>query len=279
MDPGFLLSFDRSGFTLVLLAILLILLLTATWVFGFRSLAGLGKWRRLFSLILRSIVIVVLFAALAKTQWQKSTDKLTVIYLLDQSESIPSDKRDFMLNYVFEEVANHRRDQKQDMAGVIVFGGNAKIESAPYDGDLPLIGRVESAFDLKTGATSLEAALKLAKASFPEDTARRVVIISDGNENIGDATAVAQSMADDGIGIDVIPIELLAESEVSVDKIVIPSDIRKGQAFETRVVLTNDSQPTEENPAGTVSGKLRITAENGSNRRAGFGAADRPRTW
>ena len=216
---------------------------------------------------------------MAKTQWQKSTDKLTVIYLLDQSESIPTDKREFMLNYVFEEVANHRRDQKKDMAGVIVFGGNAKIESAPYDGDLPLIGRVESAFDLKTGSTSLEAALKLAKASFPEDTARRVVIISDGNENIGDATAVAQSMADDGIGIDVIPIELLAESEVSVDKLVMPSDIRKGQAFETRVVLTNDSQPTDRESRRDGFGKTADNPQNCSNRRAGFRAADRARAW
>ncbi len=253
MDFGFQIAFDRPWF------LWLLLILPAMWILSFNSLAGLGKWRRLFALALRSLVLVLLIAALAKTQWQRSTDKLTVIYLLDQSESIPADKREFMLNYVFEEVATHRRTQKNDLAGVIVFGGNAKIESAPYDGDLPLIGRIESAFDLKTGSTSLESALKLAKASFPEGTARRVVIISDGNENIGDATSVAQSMADDGIGIDVVPIELLSESEVSVDKLVIPSDIRKGQAFETRVVLTNDSDVSDRNPDGTVAGKLRIT--------------------
>ena len=123
---------------------------------------------------------------------------------------------------------------------------------------MPLIGWTESTFDLKTSSTNLESALKLAKASFPEDTARRVVIISDGNENIGDAAAVARAMADDGIGIDVVPVELLSESEVSVDKLVIPSDIRKGQEFETRVVLTNDTQATAEDD-GKVSGKLRIT--------------------
>jgi uncharacterized membrane protein len=253
MDFGFQLSFDRPWF------LLLLLLLPAIWALSFHSLAGLGRWRRLLALTLRSVVMLLLIAALANMQWQKKTDKLTVIYLLDQSESIPAAQREFMLDYVYAAVANQRRAETADMAGVIVFGGNAKIESAPYDGDLPLIGRIESGYDLQTGATSLEAALKLAKASFPEATARRVVIISDGNQNIGDAISVAKTLADDGIGIDAIPIELLAKSEVSVDKIVLPTDIRKGQEFETRVVISNDTELSESNPDGKVAGKLRIT--------------------
>ena len=253
MDLGFYLSFERPWFLLLLLILPIMLALS------FNSLAGLGKWRRFFALMLRTIVVLLLVAALAKTQWQKKTDKLTVIYLLDQSDSIPAEQRESMLLYVHQEVINHRRAEKNDMAGVIVFGGNAKIEMAPYDGELPLPDRIESAYDLKTGATSLESALKLAKASFPEDTARRVVILSDGNQNLGDATSVAQAMAEDGIGIDVIPIQLLADSEVSVDKLVIPSDIRKGQEFETRVVITNETKLTAANPRGLVAGKLRIT--------------------
>ncbi len=246
----FQIAFDRPWF------LLLVLILPVMWVLSFNSLAGLGKGRRMFALLLRSVVVFLLVMALAQAKWQKSTDRLTVIYLLDQSESIPVEKRDFMLDYVYEEVETHRRVDKKDKAGVIVFGGNAKIESAPFDGSLPLIGKIEANVDLQTSATSLESALKLAKASFPEDTARRVVVISDGNENMGDALSIAQSMAEDGIGIDVVPVELLAESEVSVDKVVLPSDIRKGQEFETKVVLTNDTQSEDGKP---VTGLLRLT--------------------
>ena len=253
MDLGFQIGFDRPWF------LLLLLLLPVMWVLSFNSLAGLGKWRRFFALALRTLVMLLLIAALAKTQWQKKTDKLTVIYLLDQSDSIPEDKRDFMLEYVIKEVNQKRRKQKADMAGVIIFGRTAKIEAAPYDGSLPIIDRLESKFDLNTDSTSLESALKLAKASFPEDTARRVVIISDGNENIGDSLSIAQSMAEDGIGIDTLPVDLLAESEVSVAKLVIPSDIRKGQDFEAKVVVVNDTVPSESNPEGTVKGTIRIT--------------------
>ncbi len=247
MNFGFEIGFDRPWF------LLLLLILPLMWIISFNSLAGLGKRRRLFALLLRSLVVTLMVLALAQAKWQEKTDRLTVIYLLDQSESIPVEKRDFMLDYVFEEVSNHRRVEKKDKAGVIVFGGNAKIESAPYDGDLPLIGKIEANVDLLTSSTSLESALKLAKASFPEDTARRVVVISDGNENQGDALAIAEAMAEDGIGIDTIPIELLADSEISVDKVVLPTDIRKGQEFKTKVVITNETV----SGVGVI-GKLRL---------------------
>ena len=232
MSQGFEIAFDRPWF------LILFLLLPVIWWMGFHSLAGLGPWRRIFALLLRSLVVSLLVLALAQTQVRQTTDRLTVVYLLDQSDSIPAARRDMMLDYVFREVESHRRDGKKDLAGVIVFGGTAKIEAAPFDGKLPLIDRLESSTDLKTDSTSLESALKLAKASFPEDTARRVVIVSDGNENMGDALSLARSMAEDGIGIDVVPVELSAKSEVSVDKIVLPSELRKGQAFEARIAVS-----------------------------------------
>jgi uncharacterized membrane protein len=253
MDLGFFLSFERPWF------FGLLVLLPLIWVLSFNSLSGLGRWRRWLALGLRSLVVLLLIGALANTQFQRKTDKLTVIYLLDQSESIPLDQRERMLDFVHREVRQNRRKEAQDMAGVIVFGADAKLESAPFDGELPLAERLESIQDLRTSATSIESALKLAKASFPEDSARRVVIVTDGNQNLGDAVSVAQSMADDGIGIDVLAVELNATSEVSIEKVVLPSDVRKGQEFETRIVLNNDSSDPAGQAARAVAGKLKVT--------------------
>ena len=87
-------------------------------------MAGLGPGRRFAALLFRSVVMLVIVFALAGIQWVWISDKLTVIYLLDQSDSIARAKRDVMLEY----------------------------------------------------------AIKLAQASFPEDSANRVVIITDGTE-------------------------------------------------------------------------------------------------
>jgi uncharacterized membrane protein len=254
MPLGFEIGFDRPWF------LLLLMIIPVMWALSYNSLAGLGRGRCILALAFRSLVVGLLVLAIADAKWQRSTDRLTVLYLLDQSESISVAKRKLMLDFAYHAVKEQRRDQKQDKAGVIIFGGNAKIESAPYDGEIPSIGKIESNIGLKTGATNLASALKLAKASFPEDTARRVVIISDGNQNTGDAIRVAQQMADDGIGIDVVPVELFPGAEVSVEKVVIPMDIRKGQKFDTRVIINNEAPNGE-----TVSGKLRLTRKTAQN--------------
>ena len=70
--------------------LLLLLLLPVMWWLSYAGLSGLGRWRRLIALALRSIVFTAIVVALADIQYQKRSDKLSVIYLLDQSLSIPT---------------------------------------------------------------------------------------------------------------------------------------------------------------------------------------------
>src|SRR5262245_51878683 len=204
--------------------LLLLLLLPLLWVFSFHSLSGLGRYRRLFALFFRTVVFTLLVLALAGIQIQKISDRVTVIYLLDQSESIPKPTREAMLQYVREDVKAHRRkgdlaSASEDKAGIIIFGREATIEYPPFADEIHAAGVLESLFDLRTDATNIASALKLAQASFPEDSAKRIVVVTDGNENLGDARLVATSLADSGIGIDVVPIVLNSQAEVAVEKI------------------------------------------------------------
>ncbi|MCO6459305.1 MAG: VWA domain-containing protein [Pirellulaceae bacterium] len=242
----------------------LLLLLPLLWVFSYRSLAGLGNVRRLLAIALRSLVVLLFVLALAEVQLRKISQKMTVIYLLDQSESIPLAKRQLMLEYVSEAVSKHRRDERQDRAGVIVFGRDATIEIPPFDDDVPRLSRPESYLE-NTEATNLEAAMKLALASFPDDSAKRIVLVTDGNENQGNARAVAQMLAENQIGIDVVPVRLTTRSEVAVEKIAIPSDVRRGQPTEARVVLNNFAEGTGSAEGRSVRGKLKITQQVGAD--------------
>jgi len=240
----------------------LLVLVPLLWVFSFRSLAGLGKYRRLFAIAFRTVVLVVVILALAEIQMLKISDKVTVTYLLDQSESIPMVQRRVMLDYVTREVERHRDGKREDCAGVIVFGYDAVVEVPPFDEDIPFIN-LESTVGLRTDATNLAAALKMAQATFPEDSAKRIVVVSDGNENMGDARAAARTLAEQGIGIDVVPIKLDTRGEVQVEKVALPTDIRKGQPVEARVVVNNLSTATEDHD-GVVGGKLILTRQVGS---------------
>lgn len=239
--------------------LLLLIVLPVIWLTSFAALAGLGPGRRLAALVFRTLLLLLIICAVAGLQWVWKSERLTVIYLLDQSDSIARAKRDLMLDYAIESVRTFRDDRRDDRAGLIVFGREAAIEFPPFNDDLPDVKGVESYLG-RTDATNLEAALKLAQASFPEDTAKRVVVITDGVETLGSASATAKRMAESGIGIDVVPIDLAAKSEILVEKVDLPTDIRQGQPFETRVVVQRYQEGDRNEP---VEGRLRVVRSVG----------------
>ena len=80
--------------------LLLLALIPALWWYSYRKVAGLGSVRRMVVLIMRSLVLLGLILALAEVQIVRTSDRLTVIYLLDQSLSIPVQSREAMIDYV-----------------------------------------------------------------------------------------------------------------------------------------------------------------------------------
>ncbi len=232
------------------------------WLLSYRSLAGLGRIRRIMALVLRSLLVLLFAFALAEIQWVDTSERVTVIYVLDQSESIPPAKRRLMLEYVVEQVRRYRDAQEQDRAGVVVFGRQAVVEVPPFDDDIPPLTQIEATLGA-TDATNLADALKLASALFPEDTARRIVLLTDGNENLGQVREIAPSLARNGIGIDVVPVKLTTRAEVAVENVILPSRLRRRQKFNAKVVLNNYAEDRDRQTK--IRGTVRITRSSGGH--------------
>jgi uncharacterized membrane protein len=214
------------------------------WILSYRRLAGLGKVRRIIALAMRSFLLALLALALAEPQLLRVSDRLTVIYLLDQSASIPVARRKGMVEYVKAEVRQHRG--ANDRAAVIVFGGNAAIEVPPLGEDFRLPVSAESAIDPE--CTNIAAAMKLAHAAFTENSSKRIVIVSDGNQNQGDAVVEARALAAAGVGIDVVPVRYHSRAEIAVERVMLPGDVHLGQPFDLRVVVSNTRDPIPVDP-------------------------------
>jgi uncharacterized membrane protein len=246
-------AFDSPWYLALLAALPLI------WWSSFRSLGGLGRVRRAVAIALRTLVFALLVLALAETQWVRTTDRLTVIYLLDQSLSISQAQTDAMIKYINESIRQQRDRAREDRAGVIVFGTESAVELPPLD-ETQQMPRVETTIDREH--TNLAGAMKMAVACFPHDTEKRIVILTDGNQNIGDALAQARALAEANIGIDVVPIRSQSFGEVSVEKVSIPSDVRRGQPFDVSVVLNNKAAAGHER--GPIDGRLQIVRKAGN---------------
>jgi uncharacterized membrane protein len=217
--------------------VLLPLLLPPLVLVSFRSLAGLGPVRRFLAIALRSSVVTLIVLALAELQTVRRSDRLTTMFLLDASQSVPRESQGPALEYVNQATRKRRKD---DLAGLIVFGKGPRVESPPAPTEMNLPG-IESTIDPEY--TDLEAAIKLALASFPEDTARRIVLLSDGNENRGHALEQALAAKALGVEIDVLPLEYHYDREVLVEKVSIPPDVKKGDTVNINVVI-RASEPT-----------------------------------
>lgn len=224
-------------------------------------------------MVLRAVVATAIVLALAETRIYRTSQAVCVIYLLDQSKSVAAEQRESMLDYVVQDVATHRRDQRGDLAGVIVFGREAAVEVPPIADDLSFLRRFESVVPNLSEATDLSAAMALASSMFPDGCARRVVLVTDGNENLGSAKQIAARYASLGMGIDVVAVPILQRNDVAIEKIVVPSTVRRGATVEGRTVVVSDVEGPQDqtdstqNPQQTqkVSGTLTISRRSGSN--------------
>ena len=243
-------SFDRPWFLL-----LLPLALAAFWWIGRRSYAGLDTGTARLALIARALLATLLVCALAGIHLVERSDKLATIFLLDVSKSVRNDQQAAGREYINKALGSKRAG---DQGGVIEFGRTSNVDEAPSETMQTLEqGKPTVAGD----ATDLAGALRLAKSSFPSGLGRKIVVLSDGNENVGEAETEIDGLRADGVRVDVAPTALgegangAPAGEAMVDDVSMPTRARQDQPFNVRVVvsstvaqtgtltLTRDGQP------------------------------------
>ncbi|MCO5166828.1 MAG: glutamine amidotransferase [Planctomycetes bacterium] len=207
------------------------LLWVLVWLIGRRSLAGLERGRRRAALALRLLVVTLIVLGLAEVEWRDTTERLKVVVVLDHSRSIPDEQTALALRLVDE--AKRRMDPRKDTGELVVFGREAFVEASLGRDDPPL-GSVAS--PLERGYTNIEAALRRALEAIDEGTRGRIVLVSDGNQTLGDASAAVARARAAQVPVDVIPLEYAYEQEVLVEKIVLPPEAKVGEPFLARVV-------------------------------------------
>jgi uncharacterized membrane protein len=224
----------------------LVLLLLVPWVvwFSYRRLAALGSTRRVIAIGLRSLIVILVVFALAEMHARRTEDRLTVLFLWDRSLSVPAEyegdvnKREERIKKFINDSVMKRGPAKQnDRIGVITFGKQPRLELPPHAVEQLKIRRFESPVD--DTYTDIAAAIKLALASFPESSSKRLVLVSDGNENLGNAEEQARIAKQNGVQIDVIPIggSRRNPNEVLVERVDAPSLIEKDSRISLRVLL------------------------------------------
>ncbi len=236
------LSFSHP-WCLLALAPLGALVLWLAWT----SRGAMAPWRFWSSLVSRGAMVLAIVLALAGLLLVHSKDELAVFFLVDVSKSVDPDSQRSEMETVAEIMKT--MDRRRDWAGLIVFGGVASVEQ-PLRKELPLT--LQSL--VNPDFTDISQAIRLAMASFPEDLQKRIVLLSDGQENLGDALEAARAARAAGIEVWTVPTGQGRDRDVAVQKVSVPADVKLGESFDVLVHYKfSGRRPGESQP-----GKLRV---------------------
>ena len=116
--------------------------------------------------------------------------------------------------------------------------------------------------------TDLEAAIRAAIGTLPAGMVRRVVLISDGNENLGSAARAAWQAQQLGIPIDTYALAGSPPPDLRVESVALPSLVFSGERFPVDVTVSSPrhaSARVEVSADGRTLGLSDVTLEPGVN--------------
>ncbi len=211
------------------------------WI-GLASMSALSATRRKVAITLRCLLFTVLALALAEPHWVRTTDDQTVVFALDQSDSIPNGLQEDALRYI-KQATETMRPGKDRVAG-LVFAGQPSIWQTGSDqlvmDRLPPVQQRDS--------TNIASAMRISLGVFPPETAKRLVLVTDGNECQGLAATMAESYSALNIPVDILPLRYHHRKEVLVDRLVAPVKANRDETIELQLFVRS----TQATPAKLI---------------------------
>ncbi|MCM0650311.1 VWA domain-containing protein [Clostridium swellfunianum] len=229
------------AFIIIPLAILFIAIMA-------RFMIRMTRKKKVSILIFRVLVFTFLALALAGISIKWTIDTTTTMFVVDASDST-SMFRETAERFIREALP---LKTKKDKTGVITFGSDSLIEQ--------FISKNNTFSKLETKPvgtyTNIENGLTTALSLLPQNNKKRVVLITDGEENEGSAYKIAPSLLEQNIDFKVFKIEKAEGNEVAVESVTIPEKINLGDEF---TIVTNITS--------TLSTSAKVTLYSGRDKR------------
>ena len=201
---------------------LIVLVIPLLWRMIRHTAVGLSDRHLRISLITRTTVVLLLTLVLMRPVWHRAGEWLSVVYALDISGSIDPKFIDTAIDWI--ESSNF--SGTPDHADFIVFGASAKNV-----GSVDEIRGVEVSSEGASGsidqrATNIETAISQALHSFNPQYLKRLVLITDGNQNIGDLEKIIGRAQESGVRIFSIPATVRGARDRWIEAVDFPQYMR-----------------------------------------------------
>ncbi|GGH13326.1 VWA domain-containing protein [Paenibacillus segetis] len=240
-------------------------------VYGYRADFRLIGGRKKWAVALRASIILLLVLLLAGLRTYTLVKDKEVVFLSDRSSSMRE------LSSVSSWIATAGEGKgTQDKVGAVSVGLDAVVEK-----NLDYSPLTDGSFggEVGSGFTYLEKGLQLAGSLFGGQGNRHVVLISDGEENVGEVLNGAKLLKERGITIDVLPYIQPDRKDAAVEAFQVPQKLFLAESFTFEVLIRSTFSGNGElrlYEDNTEIGRKTVSLEPGENRYALQGVAKAP---
>mgnify|MGYP003980299473 FL=1 len=209
------------------------------------------------SAFLRSMVFLLVVIVLAGLSGKnESKREISAVFLVDMSDSITWEGKEWMWNYV-KGLSGSLDDKIKK--GVVVFGGESKVITPELTEDLELeklLGSITES-NISTDRTDIASGIMAAVGIIPEDSSKIVILLTDGNQNLGEVERAALMAAGNDVKVFVVsPPDVQKAGEILIKKVVAPKEINEGEMINIKVVIENRNDRA-------VKGDLKLLNKDG----------------
>ncbi len=220
--------------------------LPLVWLLAWTHRSSLSRRRVVGAALLRSGALSLVCIALMGPTLHKGVHDISVVYALDISRSVSPAFLRAALDWIDEANARYKPAQVR----YVVFADKAKMVNAARDiGSMEITPERQTAQPgdaivppwsidqraLDQGATNLESALLTSLFGFAPDHAKRLVLLTDGNQTEGDLWRALPRVRAEKIRIFTIPAAVAVESDAWIEAVVVPESVRQQEPVTIRV--------------------------------------------
>ncbi|HBM79404.1 MAG TPA: hypothetical protein DD426_00970, partial [Clostridiaceae bacterium] len=175
------------------------------------------------------MILLCLALSGVSIRWKARTT--ATIFAMDCSDSMADNRQmaeDFLKGALSKKPSG-------DLTGIISFADDSSIESfLSKNPILPKFGE-----GLQSGNTSIERAVASCISMLPHGDKKRIVLLTDGEENAGNSLKMASSLIGSGVDLKVYKIDRNLKNEAAVESVVVPKILNIGDKFNAVVNITS----------------------------------------
>lgn len=213
--------------------LILVPLILLFMYFVLKKLKGIVRKNKLV-LISRIILLILIVIGISDITINLKGENISTVFLLDVSDSM-SDFKSEGVKFIDNALKEMPKNNK---AGVVVFGDNASVDK--FMDDNKEYKQIKSAPIINS--TNIEKAINSSLSLFDKGAAKRIVLITDGEENQGDLLKNVPGIKKENIDFKVYKVENAQGEEVYVEEVKVPDNISIGEEFSVITKIQSNVQ-------------------------------------